>query len=103
MGYSVAIEIIQSERFMDWMKSLRDVRARARILERLVRVSQGNFGDVAVVGDGVSELRIHYGPGYRVYFVRRGATVILLLCAGDKSTQKRDIAAARAMAVELEN
>lgn len=103
MGYSVAIEIIQSERFMDWMKSLRDVRARARILERLVRVSQGNFGDVAAVEDGVSELRIHYGPGYRVYFVRRGATVILLLCAGDKSTQKRDIAAARAMAVELEN
>lgn len=99
----MAIEIIQSERFMDWMKSLRDVRARARILERLVRVSQGNFGDVAAVGDGVSELRIHYGPGYRVYFVRRGATVILLLCAGDKSTQKRDIAAARAMVIELEN
>lgn len=88
---------------MDWMKSLRDVRARARIVERLDRVSQGNLGDVAAVGDGVSELRIHYGPGYRVYFVRRGATVILLLCGGDKSTQKRDIAAARAMAVELEN
>lgn len=99
----MVISIIQSERFVDWMKSLRDTRARARILERLVRVSQGNLGDVAAVGDGVSELRIHYGPGYRVYFVRRGETVILLLCGGDKSTQKRDIAAARAMAVELEN
>jgi len=98
----MVISIIQSERFVDWMKSLRDTRARARILERLVRVSQGNLGDVAAVGDGVSELRIHYGPGYRVYFVRRGETVILLLCGGDKSTQKRDIAAARAMAVELE-
>jgi putative addiction module killer protein len=99
----MVISIVQSDRFVDWMKSLRDTRARARILERLVRVSQGNLGDVAAVGDGVSELRIHYGPGYRVYFVRRGQTVILLLCGGDKSTQKRDIAAARAMAVELEN
>jgi putative addiction module killer protein len=77
---------------------LRDLSARTRIQARLLRLQVGLFGDAHPVGEGVSELRIHHGPGYRVYFVRRGSTVILLLCGGDKSTQARDIAEARALA-----
>ena len=73
----------------------------AKIAIRIKRLVDGNFGDVAPVGDGVSELRIHYGPGYRVYFVRRGEVVVILLCGGDKSTQARDIAVARDMAREI--
>ena len=78
--------------FREW---LRDVRARARIRVRLNRVRLGNFGDAKSVGDGVSELRIPYGPGYRVYFARTGSTVVLLLCGGDKATQKRDVNTAK--------
>ena len=73
----------------------------AKIAIRIKRLADGNFGDVAPVGDGVSELRIHFGPGYRVYFVRRGEVVVILLCGGDKSTQARDIAVARDMAREI--
>ena len=73
----------------------------AKIAIRIKRLADGNFGDVAPVGDGVSELRIHYGPGYRVYFVQRGEVVVILLCGGDKSTQARDIAVARDMAREI--
>ena len=73
----------------------------AKIAIRIKRLADGNFGDVAPVGDGVSELRIHFGPGYRVYFVRRGEVVVILLCGGDKSTQARDIAVARDMAGEI--
>jgi putative addiction module killer protein len=79
---------------------LRDVRAIARIQVRIDRLSLGNPGDVRPVGEGVSEMRIDYGPGYRVYFIRRGKTLRLLLCGGDKSTQDADIAAARALARE---
>lgn len=88
------IEVRETAVFADWLGSLRDLRARARIGIRIGRLSQGNPGDVKPVGEGVSELRIDYGPGYRVYFTQRGGTVIILLAGGDKRSQDRDIAAA---------
>ena len=96
------IEVRQTERFRKWLTGLRDERARARILKRLDRAQTGNLGDVAAVGGGVSEMRIFYGPGYRIYFVQRGSELIVLLCGGDKSTQAADIDEARAMAKEVE-
>ncbi len=81
--------------FTEWLNSLQDQRARAKIRVRLDRVSLGNFGDCHGVGDGVQELRIDYGPGFRVYFGQEGTTVVLLLCGGDKSTQARDIQTAQ--------
>jgi putative addiction module killer protein len=93
-------EIIKSETFDSWFKGLRDKRAAARINARLRRVSLGNLGDVAPVGDGVSEMRIFYGPGYRIYFVQEGQVLIVLLCGGDKSTQKKDIKRAKELANE---
>jgi putative addiction module killer protein len=87
--------------FKDWLFSLRDVKAKARILARIRSAEFGNLGDCAPVGEGVSEMRIHYGPGYRLYFKRRGEIVYLLLAGGDKSSQKRDIAAALKMAKSL--
>ena len=96
------IEVRQTERFRKWLIGLREERARARILKRLDRAGRGNLGDVAPVGDGVSEMRIFYGPGYRVYFVQRGSELIVLLCGGDKSTQSADIEEAKAMAREIE-
>jgi putative addiction module killer protein len=95
------IEIRQTERFARWFESLRDSRVRMRIQARIRRLTLGNFGDVRPVGGGVSELRIDYGPGYRVYFVQRGEALIFLLAGGDKRTQERDIATARMMAREL--
>jgi putative addiction module killer protein len=92
----------QTERFREWLNGLRDDRARARILKRLDRARDGNLGDVAPVGEGVSEIRIFYGPGYRVYFVQRGPELIVLLCGGDKSTQGSDIEEAKALAKEIE-
>jgi putative addiction module killer protein len=85
------LEIRQSEEFEHWLNRLRDSTARARILVSLRRLALGNPGDVRPVGSGLSELRIDHGPGYRVYFTRRGAVLILILCGGDKSTQQRDI------------
>jgi len=96
------IEVRQTDRFRHWLAGLRDERARARILKRLDRAQAGNLGDVAPVGEGVSEMRIFYGPGYRVYFAQRGKELIVLLCGGDKSTQDADIAEAKAMAEELD-
>ncbi|HEU4810071.1 MAG TPA: type II toxin-antitoxin system RelE/ParE family toxin [Sphingomicrobium sp.] len=96
------IEVRQTIRFATWLAGLRDERARARILKRLDRAGQGNLGDVAPVGGGVSEMRIFYGPGYRVYFVQRGSELIVLLCGGDKSTQSADIEEAKDMAKEIE-
>ena len=81
-------ELRQTETFRKWRARLRDDRARALIASRLNRLAAGHAGDVAPVGGGVSELRIHFGPGYRVYFTRRGSVVIVLLCAGDKGTQE---------------
>jgi putative addiction module killer protein len=92
------IEVRKSSTFDGWLGRLADARARARIQVRIDRLQLGNFGDAKAVGDGISELRVDYGPGYRVYFTRRGAQVVLLLCGGDKSTQSRDIAAAKAIA-----
>lgn len=95
------IEVRQTTRFATWLAGLRDDHARARILKRLDRAKGGNLGDVAPVGAGVSEMRIFYGPGYRVYFVQRGSELIVLLCGGDKSTQSADIEQAKAMAQEI--
>ena len=95
------IEVRQTAVFRAWLDGLRDRKARARILARIRRLSAGNPGDVKPVGSGVSELRIDYGPGYRVYFVRRGDMLIILLCGGDKSTQDHDIERAKAIAREL--
>ncbi len=94
------IEVRTTNAFLAWLRKLRDVRALARIQVRIDRLSLGNPGDVRPVGDGVSELRIDYGPGYRVYFLQMGETYILLLCGGDKSTQNNDIAKAKALARE---
>jgi putative addiction module killer protein len=94
-------DVRQTTRFAKWLAELKDERAVKRIAQRLVRLQAGLFGDTKAVGSGVSELRIDHGPGYRVYFVREGKTVIVLLCGGDKDTQERDIALAKAMAKEL--
>jgi putative addiction module killer protein len=94
------IEVRRTADFDTWLRDLRDRAARARILVRIDRLALGNSGDVKPVGEGVSELRIAYGPGYRVYFVRHGAIVVVLLCGGDKSSQSRDIARAIALAKE---
>lgn len=95
------IEIRQTDRFAAWIKSLRDDRARMRIEVRIRRLQLGNPGDTKPVGEGVSELRIDYGPGYRVYFIQHGDTLIVLLAGGDKRCQDRDIAAAIALARDL--
>jgi putative addiction module killer protein len=97
------IEVRQTEIFANWFESLKDRRAKARIQARIDRLELGNFGDVAPVGEGVSELRIHYGPGYRVYFAKRGQVVVILLSGGDKSTQDTDIQSAKELAQQLED
>jgi putative addiction module killer protein len=89
------IELKQTETFRKWRTRLRDERARALIASRLDRLAFGNAGDVKPVGQGISELRVDYGPGYRVYFLRRGSEIIILLCGGDKSTQAADIKTAK--------
>jgi putative addiction module killer protein len=94
-------EVRETEAYTIWFNGLRDTQARARVVVRVKRLALGNAGDVEPVGEGVSELRIHFGPGYRVYFIRRRATVIVLLGGGDKSTQKNDIAAAKTLARRL--
>jgi putative addiction module killer protein len=95
------IEIRQTDVFAAWFTGLRDRQARARVTVRIRRLSLGNAGDVRPVGEGVSEMRIDYGPGYRVYFIRRGDAIVLLLCGGDKRTQDRDIAHAIELAREI--
>ncbi|MGD0345882.1 MAG: type II toxin-antitoxin system RelE/ParE family toxin [Terracidiphilus sp.] len=94
------IELKQTETFRRWRTKLRDQRVRALIASRLDRLAFGNAGDVRPVGDGVSELRIDHGPGYRVYFQLRGNTIAILLCGGDKRTQDRDIKTAKRLAKE---
>ena len=94
------IELIRSATFDRWLSGLRDRRAVARIAARLDRMAAGNPGDVQPVGEGVSELRINYGPGYRVYFIQQGPVLIILLCGGDKSTQSKDIKQAKVLAEE---
>ena len=94
--------VLQSGTFRDWLARLRDGQARARINARIRRAELGNLGDVKTLGSGVSELRIDYGPGYRVYFTQRDQVVILLLCGGDKRTQTADIKRAQRMASQIE-
>lgn len=94
------IEFKQTETFRKWRLRLRDDRARALIASRLDRLAFGNAGDVKPVGQGISELRIDYGPGYRVYFMKRGKEIIILLCGGDKSTQAKEIVTAKRLADE---
>lgn len=95
------MEIRKTEYFAQWLDGLRDLQARARVQSRIERLAQGNPGDVEPVGEGVSELRIHYGPGYRVYFKQRGRELIILLAGGDKSTQAKDIKTALRLARQL--
>jgi putative addiction module killer protein len=95
------IEVRQTADFADWLKSLRDKKTVATIAKRIVRLQSGLFGDVKPVGNGVSELRIDYGPGFRLYFAQRGKTLVVLLCGGDKSTQKADIRHAKELAAGL--
>ena len=90
-----------TEAFEDWFSRLRDKRAVSRIQARIDRAEDGNFGDCKPIGEGVSEMRIHYGPGYRVYFTRRGMEIVVLLAGGDKSTQDRDIRAALRLARQI--
>lgn len=96
------MEIRKTDFFARWLDGLRDTRARARVQVRIERLAMGNPGDVKPVGEGVSELRIQYGPGYRVYFKQQGDALILLLAGGDKNSQKRDIRAALELARDLE-
>ena len=102
MNYSSqVIEVRQTGTFASWLSDLRDSRARARIVVRIRRLELGNAGDAKSVGEGVSELRVDHGPGYRVYFARQGQEIVILLCGGDKSSQSRDIATAKLMAKDV--
>jgi len=96
------IEIRQTEHYAKWFEALKDHMARARIDVRIRRLSLGNPGDVKPVGEGVSEMRIDYGPGYRVYFLTKGSELILLLIGGDQSTQEKDIAKAKQIAKDVD-
>ncbi len=101
-GYNPSMITLQrSDEFNEWLATLRDQRGKARIAARLISAQLGNFGEYRVLDEGVCELKIDFGPGYRVYYVRRGEVVYLLLCGGDKSTQKKDIKRAVQMAREL--
>jgi putative addiction module killer protein len=97
------IEVRQTEVFANWFANLRDRKAKARVQVRIDRMEVGNFGDVAPVGQGVSEMRIAYGPGYRVYFIQKGPIIVILLCGGDKSSQSSDIINSKAIANQLED
>ena len=101
-GYNLCvIEIRQTGVYTRWFRRLRDKQAEALIERRILRLARGYFGDVRSVGRGVSELRIHYGPGYRVYFARQGESIVVLLAGGDKDSQRRDIRTAQDLAREL--
>ncbi len=95
------IEIRKTDNFAKWIDGLNDIRARARIFVRIERLASGNPGDVKTVGEGVSELRIDYGPGYRVYYKKQGQKIIILLAGGDKRTQSKDIKTAQRLAQNL--
>ena len=95
-------EIEETNVYSTWYQSLRDRTARTRIAARIIRLQAGNFGDAKSLGTGVYELRMTFGPGYRVYYTRQGERIILLLCGGDKGSQDRDIARAKQLALELE-
>lgn len=92
------MEIIQSKTFSKWLAKVRDQQAKALIVRHVIRMGKDLAGDIKPVGDGVSEMRIHHGPGYRVYFIRHGLAVVVLLCGGDKDSQAGDIRRARRLA-----
>jgi len=94
-------EVLTTDEFDRWLSDLADERARTKIASRVARLSFGNAGDAKPVGEGVSEMRVHYGPGYRVYYKQTNKTIIVMLCGGDKSTQKKDVRRAKKMAAEL--
>jgi putative addiction module killer protein len=96
------IKLIQSDRFTEWKKSIRDRRVRAAVAQRTARLELGNLGDSKSAGDGVYEIRIHLGPGYRIYFCWRGRDIVILLVGGEKSDQRRDLDTAKAMKKELD-
>lgn len=97
-----ALKVAATVEFHRWLSSLRDRRASAKINDRLLRAADGNFGDVKSASGGISEMRIDYGPGYRVYFIRREQQLVILLCGGDKRTQTSDIARAKQLKADLE-
>jgi putative addiction module killer protein len=97
------IAVRQTAQFADWIGALADRKARAAIAKRVIRMQSGLPGDVKAVGEGVMEARVHVGPGYRLYYLQRGSELILLLCGGDKSSQGRDIAAAKRLAATLDD
>jgi putative addiction module killer protein len=92
------VQVVRTDEFAEWLINLRDRQGRARILSRIDRLEEGNPGVTRSVGSGVFEMKIDFGPGYRVYYIRRGEEVVILLCGGDKSTQERDIQRAKALA-----
>jgi putative addiction module killer protein len=92
------LEVVRSNEYAEWEESLGDSRAKAKVITRIQRLAAGNAGDVEPVGAGISELRIDFGPGYRVYFCQKGRQLVVLLCGGDKSSQRRDIKQAKAIA-----
>lgn len=101
--YEGQVVVVETEQFRDWLDGLRDRRARLRIDDRLRRLASGNAGDTKSVGDGVQELRLHFGPGYRIYYIWRDGVLIILLCGGDKSSQARDIVKAKELAKEADD
>lgn len=94
-------EILSTDEFDRWLSDLADERAKTKIASRVARLRLGNAGDVTPVGEGVSEMRVHHGPGYRIYYKQTGKTIILILCGGDKSSQSRDIKRAKEIAAGL--
>jgi putative addiction module killer protein len=95
------VEVRKTDEFDGWLADLRDLKARAKILTRIQRLELGNAGDVRPVGDGVSEMRIDHGPGYRIYYKQAGKEIVLLLCGGDKSTQNKDVKRAKELAAGI--
>jgi putative addiction module killer protein len=95
------LEVLRTDVFINWLKDLRDTSAKVRIAKRIDRIIDGNFGDTKSVGDGISELRFTFGPGYRVYYTMKGEVVVILLCGGDKDSQSRDIEKAKKLAQEI--
>jgi putative addiction module killer protein len=94
------VEVVRTDEFATWLEKLKDLSGKGRIIRRLDRLAQSNPGDVRPIGKGLSKLRLNFGPGYRVYYLQDGNTLILLLCGGDKSTQQKDIARAHELAEE---
>jgi len=97
----VEYQIFETEVYSKWFASMKDEKLKARIDKRIERIKYGNFGDTKTLGDGISELRLHFGSGYRIYYMQQIQTIVILLCAGDKSTQKNDIKKAKQLASEV--